>query len=51
MKQLETRVSHGQTIANDPIDTSDIILLTSLKDITDDNIIDESIGTMINLIL
>ena len=51
MKQLETRFSHGQTIANDPIGTSDIKLLTSLKDITDDNIIDESIGTMMNLIL
>ena len=51
MKQLETRVSHGQTIANDPIGTSDIKLLTSLKDITDDNIIDESTGTMMNLIL
>ena len=51
MKQLETQVSHGQTIANDPINTSDIKLLTSLKDITDDNIIYESVGTMMNLIL
>ena len=44
MKQLETRVSHGQTIANDPIGTSDIKLLTSLKDIIDDNIIDDVFG-------
>ena len=51
MKQLETQVSHGQTIANDPISTSDIKLLTSLKDITDDNIIYKSVGTMMNLIL
>ena len=51
MKQLETQVSHGQTIANDPINTLDIKLLTSLKDITDDNIIYESVGTMMNLIL
>ena len=51
MKQLETSVNHGQTIANDPISTLDIKLLTSLKDVIDDNIIDESIGTMMNLIL
>ena len=51
MKQLETPVSHGQIIANDPNSTSDIKLLTSLKDITDDNIIYESVGTMMNLIL
>ena len=51
MKQLETPVNHGQTIANDPIDTSDTKLLTSLKDVIDDNIIDESIGTMMNHIL
>ena len=44
MKQLETLVSHDQTIANDPIDTSDIKLLTSLKDVTDDNIIDDISG-------
>ena len=51
MKQLETSVNHGQTIANDPISTLDFKLLTSLKDVIDDNIIDESIGTMMNLIL
>ena len=51
MKQLETPVSHGQIIANDPNSTSDIKLLTSLKDVTDDNIIDESIGIAMNLIL
>ena len=51
MKQLKTPVNHGQTISNDPISTLDIKLLTSLKDVTDDNIIDESIGTMMNLIL
>ena len=51
MKQLETPVNHGQTISNDPISTLDIKLLTSLKDVTDDNIIDESIETMMNLIL
>ena len=51
MKQLETPVNLGQTIANDPISTLDIKLLTSLKDITDDNIIYESVGTMMNLIL
>ena len=51
MKQLETPVNHGQTISNDPISTLDIKLLTSLKDVIDDNIIDESIGTMMNLIL
>ena len=51
IKQLETSFNHDQTIANDPIGTSNIKLLTSLKDVTDDNIIDESIGTMMNLIL
>ena len=51
MKQLETPVNHGQTISNDPISTLDIKLLTSLKDVTDDNIIDESIGIAMNLIL
>ena len=44
MKQLETPISHNQTITNDPISTSDIKLLTSLKDVTDDNIIDDIFG-------
>ena len=44
MKQLETQVSHGQTIANDPINTLDIKLLTSLKDVINDNIIDDISG-------
>ena len=51
MKQLETPVSHGQIIANDPNSTSDIKLLTSLKDVTNDDIIDEIIGIVMNLIL
>ena len=51
MKQLETPVSHGQIIANDPNNTSDIKLLTSLKDVTNDDIIDEIIGIVMNLIL
>ena len=51
MKQLETPVSHGQIIANDPNNTSDIKLLTSLKDVTNDDIIDESIGIVMNLII
>ena len=51
IKPSETLFSHDQTIANDSIATSDIKLLTSLKDITDDNIIYESVGTMMNLIL
>ena len=51
MKQLETPISHGQIIANDPNSTSDIKLLTSLKDVTNDDIIDEIIGIVMNLIL
>ena len=51
MKQLETPVSHGQIIANDPNSTSDIKLLTSLKDVTNDDIIDEIIGIVMNLII
>ena len=51
MKQLEMPVSHGQIIANDPNSTSDIKLLTSLKDVTNDDIIDEIIGIVMNLIL
>ena len=50
MKQLETLISHGQTIANDPISTLDIKLLTSLKDVTDDNIID-AFSLLENIIL
>ena len=44
IKQLETLFNHDQTIANDPIGTSDIKLLTSLKDVIDDNIIDDVFG-------
>ena len=44
IKQLETSFSHDQTIANDPIGTSNIKLLTSLKDVTNDNIIDDVFG-------
>ena len=44
MKQLEAPVSHDETIANDPICTSDIKLLTSLNDVTDANIIDDILG-------
>ena len=50
MKQLETPISHNQTITNDPISTSDIKLLTSLKDVTDDNIID-AFSLLENIIL
>ncbi|KAK7859550.1 putative replication factor a 73 kda subunit, partial [Quercus suber] len=44
IKPLETLFSHHQTIANNPIATSDIKLLTSLKDVTDDNLIDDVFG-------
>ena len=44
IKQLETSFNHDQTIANDPIGTSNIKLLTSLKDVTNDNIIDDVFG-------
>ncbi|XP_075665627.1 uncharacterized protein LOC142635332 [Castanea sativa] len=44
IKQLETPFGHGQTIANGPIGTSDIKLLTSLKDVTNDNIIEDVFG-------
>ncbi|KAK7859549.1 replication protein a 70 kda dna-binding subunit b, partial [Quercus suber] len=41
IKPSKTLFSHHQTIANNPIATSDIKLLTSLKDVTDDNLIDD----------
>nr|POF21769.1 hypothetical protein CFP56_55851 [Quercus suber] len=41
IKPSETLFSHHQPIANNPIAASDIKLLTSLKDVTDDNLIDE----------
>ena len=44
IKPSETLFSHDQTIANDSIATSDIKLLTSLKDVTNDNIIDDVFG-------
>ena len=44
IKPSETLFSHDQTIANDSIATSDIKLLTSLKDVIDDNIIDDVFG-------
>ena len=44
IKPSETLFSHDQTIANDSIATSDIKLLTSLKDVTDDNLIDDVFG-------
>ena len=44
IKPSETLFSHDQTIANDSIATSDIKLLTSLKDVTNDNLIDDVFG-------
>ncbi|XP_065636068.1 uncharacterized protein LOC112010424 isoform X2 [Quercus suber] len=44
IKPSETLFSHHQTMANNPIATSDIKLLTSLKDVTDDNLIDDVFG-------
>uniref|UniRef100_A0A7N2M120 Uncharacterized protein n=1 Tax=Quercus lobata TaxID=97700 RepID=A0A7N2M120_QUELO len=44
IKPSETLFSHDETIANDSIATSDIKLLTSLKDVTDDNLIDDVFG-------
>ena len=40
IKHLETSVSNNQTIANDPISASNVKLLASLKDITNDKIVD-----------
>ena len=44
IKPSEALFSHDQTFANDSIATSDIKLLTSLKDVTDDNLIDDVFG-------
>ena len=45
IKHLETPVSNNQTIANDPISAPNVKLLASLKDITNDNIVDDLSGT------
>ena len=45
IKHLETPVSNNQPIANDPICASNVKLLSSLQDITNDNVIVDLSGT------
>ena len=44
-KHVETLISNNQTIRDDPINASNVKLLTSLQDITNDYIIDDLFGT------